>query len=94
VPLVTMEAYGRSQEAFDAVLAAVPDDNWDAPSACARWTVRDVAGHVIWGQEQMRHWATGQEYTCTSGAPGAPHPGAPHLEAIVHLGHSGGNSPP
>lgn len=37
--------------------------------------MRDVAGHVVWGQEQMRHWATGQEYTVGTGAPGAPYPG-------------------
>ena len=50
----TMAAYRRAQDCFDAVIAAVPADKWDAPSACAGWTVRDVAGHVIWGQEQMR----------------------------------------
>ncbi|WP_199432864.1 TIGR03086 family metal-binding protein [Qaidamihabitans albus] len=71
----TMESYRHAQDGFDAVLAAVPADGWDKPSACAQWTVRDVAGHVIWGQEQLRHWATGQEYTGTTGAPGTPHPG-------------------
>jgi uncharacterized protein (TIGR03086 family) len=45
------------------------------PSACPNWTVRDVAGHVVWGQEQLRHWATGKEYTRREGAPGARHPG-------------------
>ncbi len=71
----TMECYRRAQDGFDAVLAAVPADSWDAPSACAQWTVRDVAGHVIWGQERLRHWATGQPYGVTAGAPGAPQPG-------------------
>ena len=71
----TMESYRRAQDGFDAVLAAVPVDRWEAPSACTEWTVRDVAGHVIWGQELLRHWATGQEYANTTGAPGAPHPG-------------------
>lgn len=70
-----MESYRRAQEGFDGVLAAVPADQWDAPSACTEWTVRDVAGHVIWGQEQLRHWATGKEYTRAEGRPGAPHPG-------------------
>jgi uncharacterized protein (TIGR03086 family) len=37
--------------------------------------VRDVAGHVIWAQEQLRHWATGQEYRQVAGAPGQPDPG-------------------
>jgi uncharacterized protein (TIGR03086 family) len=70
-----MECYRRAQEGFDEVLADVPDERWEAPSACAEWTVRDVAGHVIWGQEQLRHWATGEPYGVTTGAPGAPHPG-------------------
>jgi uncharacterized protein (TIGR03086 family) len=71
----TLEAYRRAQDSFDAVLAAVPAQKWDRPSACAQWTLRDVAGHVIWGQEQLRHWATGQHYGRTDGAPGAAHPG-------------------
>jgi uncharacterized protein (TIGR03086 family) len=73
--MTTMESYRRAQDCFDAVLAAVLHDRWDAPSRCTEWTVRDVAGHVIWGQEQMRHWATGQDYPVGTGAPGAPHPG-------------------
>jgi uncharacterized protein (TIGR03086 family) len=69
-----MESYRLAQDGFDAVLANVPADRWDAPSACSEWTVRDVAGHVIWAQHQMRAWATGEEYTQRAGAPGAPHP--------------------
>ncbi|HEX6577660.1 MAG TPA: TIGR03086 family metal-binding protein [Jiangellaceae bacterium] len=69
-----MERYRRAQDGFDAVLGVVSADRWDAPSACSEWTVRDVAGHVIWGQEQLAHWATGQVYGRTEGAPGAPHP--------------------
>jgi len=70
----TMELYRRAGDRLDAVLAAVAADQWDAPSACAEWTVRDVAGHVIWGQHQIRAWATGEEYAERAGAPGAPHP--------------------
>lgn len=69
-----MERYRRAQDGFDAVLRVVSADRWDAPSACSEWTVRDVAGHVIWGQEQLAHWATGQVYGRTEGAPGAAHP--------------------
>ncbi|MGW5715350.1 TIGR03086 family metal-binding protein [Amycolatopsis sp. NPDC003865] len=70
----TMDLYRRAQDGFDAVLAAVRDDRWDAPSACAGWSVRDVAGHVVWGQRQLRAWASGEDYGETAGAPGAPHP--------------------
>ncbi len=70
----TMDLYRRAQDGFDAVLAAVGDDRWDTPSACAEWSVRDVAGHVVWGQRQLRAWASGADYGETAGAPGAPHP--------------------
>lgn len=70
-----LESYRRAQDGFDAILAAVRPEQWDAPSACSLWTVRDVAGHVIWGQEQLRAWATGEEYGRDTGRPGAPHPG-------------------
>jgi uncharacterized protein (TIGR03086 family) len=70
-----MQGYRKAQDDFEAVLAAVRPDQWDAPSACAEWTVRDVAGHAIWGQRQMRAWATGADYADGRGAPGAPHPG-------------------
>jgi uncharacterized protein (TIGR03086 family) len=70
----TMDLYGRAQDGFDAVLAAVRDDQWETPSACAEWTVRDVAGHAVWGQHQLRAWATGEDYAETAGAPGSPHP--------------------
>lgn len=70
----TMEQYRLAQDGFDAMLATVPADRWDRPSACADWTVRDVAGHVIWGQHQIRAWATGAADPDHAGAPGAPHP--------------------
>jgi uncharacterized protein (TIGR03086 family) len=70
-----MEQYRLAQDEFDAVLAAVPADRWDAPSACAEWTVRDVAGHAIWGQQQMRAWATGDADPERTGAPGSAQPG-------------------
>ncbi|GAA5109679.1 TIGR03086 family metal-binding protein [Pseudonocardia adelaidensis] len=69
-----MQQYRRAQDEFDAVLAAVRPDQWDGPSACTEWTVRDVAGHAIWGQRRMRAWATGADYADRRGAPGAPHP--------------------
>jgi uncharacterized protein (TIGR03086 family) len=70
----TMDLYRRAQDGFDAVLAKVGSDQWDASSACAEWTVRDVAGHVIWGQHQMRAWATGEEYAQRAGSPGSSRP--------------------
>lgn len=72
--MTELETYRRAQNALDTILAAVQPDEWDAPTKCPEWTVRDIAGHVIWAQEQLRHWAINEEYTDGSGAPGAPHP--------------------
>jgi uncharacterized protein (TIGR03083 family) len=33
-----------------ALLEQLSDDEWRAPSLCAGWTVRDVAGHLAWQQ--------------------------------------------
>lgn len=71
----TMDRYTRSQDGFDRIVAAVPHDRWDAPSACSEWSARDVLGHVVWGQDLVRHLATGQPFESRIGAPGAPHPG-------------------
>ena len=71
----TMALYEQAQDRFDAVLAQVGPERWDRPSACSEWSVRDVAGHVIWGQHAMKAWATGEEPADRRGAPGAPRPG-------------------
>ncbi|RDI46148.1 TIGR03086 family metal-binding protein [Nocardia mexicana] len=70
----TLRAYRRAQDELEAVLGKVGADQWDSPSACAEWTVRDIAGHVTWAQRQMCAWATGEEFGDRSGAPGSAHP--------------------
>jgi len=69
-----MELYRHAQDEIDKTLAAVTPSGWDTPSTCPGWTVRDVAGHVIWGQLQLRAWATGEADPSPAGAPGTPHP--------------------
>lgn len=69
-----MELYTQAQDEFDKVLAAVPASGWSRPSRCEDWTVRDVAGHAIWGQLQLHAWATGDPDPARDGAPGMPHP--------------------
>lgn len=69
----TMELYRQAQDGCDAILAAVRADQWDTPSMCAQWTVRDVAGHVIWGQRQLRAWALDENYD-EEGGPGSARP--------------------
>jgi uncharacterized protein (TIGR03086 family) len=69
-----LDHYRRAQDGFESVLMVVPSEKWDAPSMCAEWAIRDVAGHLIWGQRQLRCWALRQEYGNLDGAPGAAHP--------------------
>ena len=69
-------SYARCLDELDTALAAVPSDRWEAVSPCERWSVRDIAGHVIWGQEQMRCWVTGDDYRGLPGGPGTPSPAA------------------
>src|SRR5688572_10892121 len=35
-------------------LADLPAEDWDGPSLCAGWTVRDVVGHLVWLAEASR----------------------------------------
>lgn len=66
----------RAEDAVQRVLDRVPADAWDAPSACAAWSVRDVAGHLCWGRVLVTRTALGEAFTDRSGAPGSEHPGA------------------
>jgi uncharacterized protein (TIGR03086 family) len=47
-----IEAHRRAQDAFAAVLAKVKPDQLDDPTPCANWTVRDLIGHVLAGNER------------------------------------------
>jgi uncharacterized protein (TIGR03086 family) len=63
----------RANDGFDQVIAAVPSDAWDRPSQCDEWTIADVAGHVVWGQQLLQSLAAGAPRPGPDGAPGAPH---------------------
>jgi uncharacterized protein (TIGR03086 family) len=41
------DRYRRLSDAFAAKIAAVPANQWSAPSPCPDWTARDVVQHVI-----------------------------------------------
>ncbi len=36
-------------EALQQLVAGVQADQWDNPTPCAKWTVRDLAGHIVGG---------------------------------------------
>jgi uncharacterized protein (TIGR03086 family) len=62
------DGFHRALDTFEGVLEAV--DRWDAPTPCAGWTARDVAGHVIGGQHELRALATGEPPPGIGRAPG------------------------
>lgn len=41
------DLYRRAMEQFGDRLRAVRSDQWDGPTPCTDWTVRDLANHVI-----------------------------------------------
>jgi uncharacterized protein (TIGR03086 family) len=65
-----LSGYQRALDGFEAVLCAVPAAAWAAPSPCAEWTARDVAGHLIGGQHMIRALAGGMEPPEINTAPG------------------------
>lgn len=71
-----MELYRHAQDEFESALAAMAPADWEKPSTCPGWTVRDIAGHVTWAQRQLRAWATGTPDPSPSGGPGTPAPAA------------------
>lgn len=40
---------------FSAFLHTLPADDWERPSLCDGWRVRDVVGHILYGQE-LKLW--------------------------------------
>jgi uncharacterized protein (TIGR03086 family) len=52
-----LDAYKRALEGFDKVIKRVPADAWENQSPCTEWKARDVAGHVIGGQQMIQSFA-------------------------------------
>ncbi|MEG8182227.1 TIGR03086 family protein [Nocardia terpenica] len=70
-----MQWYLHSQDQFAWVLTEVAADQWGNPTPCTQWTVRDIAGHVVWGLDLLRTWCGGTDFENRVGAPGAARPG-------------------
>ena len=43
----TMEMARAEREEFAALLESLTPRQWDSPTLCERWRVRDVVAHVI-----------------------------------------------
>jgi uncharacterized protein (TIGR03086 family) len=58
---VALDGFVRALDDFEAALAAVTPDRWDAPSPCRGWCAADVAGHVIEDLRAVEAYATGRQ---------------------------------
>lgn len=38
---------GRAFEAVGELIARIEPEQWNAPTPCTEWTVRDVVGHLV-----------------------------------------------
>lgn len=51
------ELFDRAVDGFDQRVQLIRDDQWDAPTPCTEWTVRDLVNHLVveqlWVPETM-----------------------------------------
>ncbi len=80
--MVTADALQRASNGFRAVVAQVGDDQWDAPTPCAGWTVRDLVGHVVSGSEMAARLADGAGRNDAIAVLGIDHLGNDPLAAV------------
>lgn len=48
-----MELFSRSWAALRAAVDELPDQDWDRPSGCAGWLVRDLVCHLLIGAQDV-----------------------------------------
>ena len=46
---------------FDAVLARIPENQWESPTCCEGWAVTDCASHAIGVMVNLKNRAIGAE---------------------------------
>jgi uncharacterized protein (TIGR03086 family) len=60
------DGFVRALDGFEAVLAGVAPDRWDALSSCEGWYAVDVAGDVISDLRAVGAYATGRDETASA----------------------------
>ena len=53
------ERYLLALSGLDDVIAAIRNDQWDLPSTCPPWTIRQLTGHVVDAQRQVTSMLSG-----------------------------------
>jgi uncharacterized protein (TIGR03086 family) len=42
-----LDAHGKAMDVFDRAIKQVGPDDWDKPTPCTDWTVRDLVNHIV-----------------------------------------------
>jgi len=61
IPIQRSEAMDLAETAYARladVLEGIRDDQWQLPTDCAGWTVRDMAGHILGACDRPLHIAS------------------------------------
>lgn len=46
-PVIVLDLFPEERAALLALLASLTPEQWDAPTACAGWSVKDIAAHLL-----------------------------------------------
>lgn len=46
-PVHTIDLFAPERDALIALLESLAPDEWDAPTVCAGWSVKDIAAHIL-----------------------------------------------
>jgi uncharacterized protein (TIGR03086 family) len=55
-----LEQHASALTEFDRRVEAIPDDRWDAPTACEGWDVRTLVNHLVVEQRWAPHLLAGE----------------------------------
>lgn len=55
-----LERYERAMQAADRVIRGITPDQYDAPTPCAEWNVRQLVNHLVFGNWMFARAASGE----------------------------------
>ncbi|MGI8535250.1 MAG: TIGR03086 family metal-binding protein [Mycobacteriales bacterium] len=75
--MTPVEQLERSLDDTRTLVEAVRDDQWDLPTPCAEWSVRDLVDHLTAGNRLFARALLGDPSSTASGPDGIPSPSTP-----------------
>src|SRR3954453_13987808 len=55
-----LDAHGAAMHEFDQAIHQVRNDQWESPTPCTEWTVRDLVNHLVSEQLWAPHLLAGR----------------------------------